>query len=115
MALLDTCSDAWDCTRAWGLGLLCFLSFLLFVYAFRKLSKSPHRINPADTIVLGLSAVQTFLGFLYYGIFEFAHIALTQRTLKILQALMISWIFFRSEAKLMNAKYVQSWYCSITH
>eukprot|EP00923_Selenidium_pygospionis_P003881 GHVN01006197.1.p1 GENE.GHVN01006197.1~~GHVN01006197.1.p1 ORF type:complete len:400 (-),score=33.11 GHVN01006197.1:198-1397(-) len=93
MVIVEHCDSFWSCTRAYTVSVLCFSTFLFFVYIFWKLSRSYHPVPKTDLAILILSAVQTFLGFVYYGLWEFVEIVLAVRALKVFQATVISWLF----------------------
>eukprot|EP01068_Selenidium_serpulae_P014371 Selendium_serpulae@DN6093_c1_g1_i2.p1 len=93
MVLVEHCFSFWSCFRAYTLSLLCLCTFLFFVYIFYKIIRSHYPIPKPDLAVLILSTVQTFLGFVYYGVWEYVEIVLLIRALKLTQANFICWLF----------------------
>ncbi|KAF4674174.1 hypothetical protein FOL47_009580 [Perkinsus chesapeaki] len=90
-----------DCARDYTLGLSSlFLAICCLVALRQLLFRSPLKPETPDVLIISLSFVQCFLGFVYYAFAESIGLELFIRTVKILQTLLICWLLLAGQRQL---------------
>lgn len=92
MTLID-CTDRSSCIRESLLSIGAIVTLTALIYALYQRIQAIHSRSSRDCFVLCLSILQTFLSSIHYTIKDNGEIVLAARVIKVLQTLVISWIF----------------------
>ncbi|KAF4704682.1 hypothetical protein FOZ62_010169, partial [Perkinsus olseni] len=99
-----------DCARDYTLGLSSLaLTFCCLAALRQLLFRSPLKPETPDILIILLSLVQCFLGFIYYGFSESIGLELFIRAVKILQTLLICWLLLAGQRQMDPLVHDSTW------